>query len=162
MSVLSFLQDIFGQLTEHAARCWALPWDAWECQPFWNWVAIGSVAAGALVLLAANTTNIRNFFKNRQASAKQDGDGQGWDGVERRSPRSARRIEHERRMKQFAWAGRAEIREELDRRMSDRRKFEPDKTNPRGLRYDQIRDRLDEQETPTIPPWASKKDPDSG
>lgn len=156
MNPLLFLQDTLDQWITHAAGCWSKPWGALECQPFWNWVAIGSIATGILTLLAVNLRNIQGFFKNRAASTERNGSARAWDGVERRGPRSQRRIAHEKKKKKFAWAGHAEIRSELDRRMSERRKFEPDKTNPRGLAYDQIRDRLDEREIPTIPPWASK------
>ncbi len=133
------------------------------------------MAAGALVLLAANWKIIRTFFKDRavshaktdlrqiapgEAGAKpnQTTDAQTRDGVERRSSQNRRKIAHKKMMKKFEWMGHTEIRGELDHRLlADRRKAALDETNPRWMGYSQIRDELDRQDAPTIPPWAKNK-----
>ena len=174
LNALFLIQQFLDQSLEYVTTCWSLSWSATECLPLWNWVAIGSGATGTLLLLGSIWKTINNSLKNRAArqeeatrqlsaleekmkKPKQTGDAQIWDGVDRRTQQRRRKIAHKETMKKLSWMGHAELRGELDRRMSERHKSALDETNPKGMAYAKIRDELDRQEAPTIPPWASKK-----
>jgi hypothetical protein len=163
MHALFFLQHILTQSLAYVETCWSLQWGATECLPLWSWVATGSVATGALLLLGITWQAINNSLKNRAARQEkadrqlgafegkmkkptQTGDAQTWDGVERRRPQNRRRMAPEEAMEVPSGMGYAEMRDHLDRRMSqDRRKIEPEAPMEKRswMAYAEIRDYLD-------------------
>ena len=163
MHALLLLQHMLTQSLAYVGTCWSLQWGATECLPLWSWLAAGSVATGALLLLGTIWRAINNSLKTRAARQEkedrqlssleekmkkptQTGDAQTWDGVERRMSQSRRKITPEEAM--VRGMGYAEMRDHLDQRMSqDRRKIAPDESmeKRRGLGYAEIRDYLDRQ-----------------
>ncbi|MCR4331723.1 MAG: hypothetical protein NUV34_03315 [Sulfuricaulis sp.] len=51
MEGLKLIVRYWDQVTGYLTACWELPWAAPACAPLWTWVALGSIAIGALAVL---------------------------------------------------------------------------------------------------------------